>query len=82
MRGRHYATSGALPERELHELSDLLAVQIYQRLGSRAYSLSRRDLGELIRPYTADLAQDDQRAVVWLVWELLQEGAEIELELI
>ena len=79
MRGRHYATDGSLPERDLHELSDVLAVQVYERLGSRAYMLTRRDVAELIAPYTRDLQSDDQRAVAWLVWDLLQAGAEIEL---
>ncbi|MFO7167109.1 MAG: hypothetical protein DIU80_003685 [Chloroflexota bacterium] len=81
MRGRHYSTTRALPVRDLHDLSDLLTLQIYQRLGRRAYALSRRDVAELIQPYTDDLVPDDQRAVAWLVWDLLQEGAEIELEL-
>ena len=80
MRGRAYSTTRALPERDLHELSDLLALQIYQRIGQRAFALSRRDVAELIAPYTDDLVHDDQRAVTWLVWDLLQEGAEIELD--
>ncbi|HWQ15850.1 MAG TPA: hypothetical protein VNL77_23815 [Roseiflexaceae bacterium] len=80
MRGRLYSTTQALPERDLHELSDLLALQLYQRLGSRAFDLSRRDIAELIEPYTDDLLRDDRRAVAWLVWELLQEGADIALE--
>lgn len=80
MRGRIFSTTRALPERDLHELSDLLAVQVYQRLGSRAFMLTRRDVSELIGPYIGDLLEDDQRALAWLVWDLLQEGAEIELE--
>jgi hypothetical protein len=80
MRGRLFSTSKALPERDLFELADLLALQVYQRLGSRAYSLNRRDITELTEPYTRDLVADDRRAVAWLVWDLLQEGAEIELE--
>ncbi|MEN9934003.1 MAG: hypothetical protein RLZZ387_582 [Chloroflexota bacterium] len=80
MRGRAYSTTQALPERDLHELSDLLALQMYQRLGQRAYALTRRDVAELIAPYISDLTDDDRRAAAWLVWDLLQEGAEIELE--
>jgi hypothetical protein len=80
MRGRLYSTTKALPERDLFELSDGLALQVYQRLGQRAFRLSRRDITELIGPYTHDLVPDDQRAVAWLVWDLLQEGAEIELD--
>ena len=48
MRGRHYSTTRALPVRDLHDLSDLLTLQIYQRLGRRAYALSRRDVAELL----------------------------------
>jgi hypothetical protein len=80
MRGRLYSTTRALPERDLHELSDMLALQLYQRLGCRAFDLNRRGITELIAPYTDDLLQDDRRAVTWLVWELLQAGADIELE--
>jgi hypothetical protein len=80
MRGHHYTSGNALPEQELHEMSDLLAVRVYQRLGRRAFFLGRRDIAELIDPYTVGLIADDRRAIAWLVWDLLQEGAEIELE--
>jgi hypothetical protein len=78
MRGRLYATGGVLPERDLHELTDHLACRIYGRFGQRAYFLSRQDVIELITPYIADLAHEDQRALSWLVWDLLQEGMEME----
>ena len=81
MRGRQYATHGVLPERDLQELSDLLALRLYQRLSARAYRLTRQDVAELIRPYTEDLAQEDQHMLPWLVWNLLQEGMEIEYQL-
>lgn len=77
MRGRSFSTTRALPERDLHELSDLLALQLYQRLGRRSFLLTRRDVAELIEPYIRDLTADDQRAAAWLIWELLQEGADI-----
>jgi hypothetical protein len=79
MRGQQFSSDGKLPERELHELIDLLALRIYQDLGRRAYALSRQDVAELVRPYTNDLVRDDQRTIPWLVWNLLQEGMEIEL---
>jgi len=80
MRGRQFSTDGTLPERELYELTDLLAMRLYQNLGRRAYGLSRQDVAELIQPYMIDLMREDQRALPWLVWDLLQEGAEIEFQ--
>ena len=79
MRGRRYSSDNRLPERELFELIDLLALRLYQDFGRRAYALDRKDVAELISPYVSDLADEDQRAVPWLVWDLLQEGMEIEL---
>lgn len=78
MRGRQYATSGALPERDLQELSDVLAMRLYQKLGRRAYRLTRQDVADLIVPYTQDLVSEDRSMLPWLVWDLLQEGMEIE----
>ena len=80
MRGRSYSSDGRLPQRELYELTDLLALRLYQDLGRRAYALNRQDVAELIRPYTEDLVQEDRRALPWLVWDLIQEGMEIELQ--
>jgi len=80
MRGRQYSSDGTLPERELYELTDLLAMRLYRNLGRRAYGLSRQDVAELIQPYTTDLMREDQHALPWLVWDLLQEGAEIEFQ--
>ena len=80
MRGRQFSSDGKLPERELHELIDLLAMRIYNDLGRRAYALNRQDVAELVRRYTNDLVREDQRTIPWLVWDLLQEGMEIELE--
>ena len=79
MRGRRYSSDGRLPERELFDLIDLLALRLYQDFGRRAYALDRHDVAELIQPYVTDLAGEDQRTVPWLVWDLLQEGMEIEL---
>lgn len=69
-----------MPEEELFELIDTLACRIFHKLGRRAYNLTRRDIAELIEPYIHDLDQADQRAMPWMVWDLLQEGLEIELE--
>jgi hypothetical protein len=79
MRGLRYSTDDRLPKRDLHELADLLTLQLYHSMGQRAYALSRQDVAELLRPYIADLARPDQHDVPWLVWDLLQEGMEIEL---
>ena len=79
MRGRRFSSDGRLPERELFELIDLLALRLYQDFGRRAYGLDRQDVAELVDPYVADLAHEDQRTIPWLVWDLLQEGMEIEL---
>jgi hypothetical protein len=81
MRGRQYSTDGTLPERDLQELSDLLALRLYQRLGPRAYRLTRQDVAELIERYTEDLVSEDQHMLPWLIWNLLQEGMEIEYQL-
>lgn len=79
MRGLQFSTDKRLPERELYELTDLLTLQLYQQLGRRAYALTRQDVAELVRPHIADLARADQRAIPWMIWDLLQEGMEIEL---
>lgn len=78
MRGRAFSSNDTLPEQELFELADLLAMRLYRNMGRRVYRLSRQDVAELIQPYTDDLAREDQHAIPWLVWDLLQEGAEIE----
>ena len=80
MRGTYFSNDGSLPEVEIRELSDLLATQLYGRLERKVYGLSKQDVGELVSPYIEDLTPDDQRAVVWLVWDLFQEGLKIEME--
>jgi hypothetical protein len=70
-----------LSNQELYEFADLLALRLYQDLGRRCYLLSRQDISELIYPYITDLDHRDRRALSWLVWDLLQEGAEIEYEI-
>lgn len=78
MRGRTRTSHKSLPDRELRELSDLLTIKIYHRMGHRAYALSRRDIAELTEPYTDDLPAEDRRALAWMIWDLLQEGMELE----
>ncbi|MCS6938275.1 MAG: hypothetical protein RMJ55_06880 [Roseiflexaceae bacterium] len=78
---RHTEPDGILSERDLHEYADLLALRLYHDLGRRCYLLSRQDIIELIHPYVAHLDRRDRRALSWLVWNLLQEGAEIEYEI-
>jgi len=80
MRGRLYSADDRLPEEDLFELTDLLACRIFQKFGHRAYALGRRDIAELIAPYVDDLADADRRSMPWMVWDLIQEGLEIELE--
>lgn len=78
---RHTEPDGTLSEQDLYEYADLLALRLYHDLGRRCYRLSRQDIIELIHPYVAHLNRRDRRALSWLVWNLLQEGAEIEYEI-
>lgn len=79
MRGTYYSDDGGLPEVDLRELSDLLAVQLYSKLDRKVYGLSKQDVTELISPYVRDLNEEDQLSVAWLVWDLFQEGLKIEM---
>ncbi len=80
MRGQFYSSGGGLPEGDLQELADLLALQIYGRLERKVYGLTRQDVAELIAPYVEDLNEEDQRSMSWLVWDLFQEGLKIEMQ--
>lgn len=80
LRGNFYSTSKDLPETDLGELADLLAAQLYSSLERKVYGLSRQDVGELVQQYIEDLTPDDQRSVVWLIWDLFQEGLRLEME--
>lgn len=75
LRGRRYATGGAISADDMHELVDLLAVRIYSRLGEAAFRLSRNDVADLINAYIDDLIPADQNQVIWMTWELIQAGA-------
>ncbi len=76
LRGRRYASGGALSADDLHELVDLLAIRIYERLAESSFLLSRSDVSELVKPYITDLIASDQQEVAWLTWELIQAGAQ------
>lgn len=78
MRGHVYTTDHGLPEKDLQELADLLAIELYHRLGPKVYLLSRNDIKELVYRYIDDLSPEDQETVPWLMWDLFQEGMEME----
>ncbi len=75
LRGRRYATGGALSADDMHELVDLLAVRIYERLGDACFRLSRNDVADLVNAYIDDLIPADQEQIIWMTWELIQAGA-------
>lgn len=80
MRGTRYSTDRNLPERDLHDLADLLAIQLHDRLGPRVYMLQRPDIAELVAVYIDDLTSDDQRIIPWMIWHLFQDALELEFE--
>jgi len=80
VRGQFYTDDGGLPEDDLRELADLLAMQLYGQLERKVYGLTKQDVSELIEPYIEDLEPEDQRSVAWLVWDLFQEGLKIEMQ--
>lgn len=80
MRGFRFSTDGRLPERDLYELADLLALQLHQRLGPRVFMLQRGDVCDLIADYVTDLDLEDQRTIAWMIWHLFQDALEIAAE--
>lgn len=80
MHGHFYSTGDGLPELDLRELADLLATQLYSKMERKVYGLTRQDVAELVASYIEDLTDGDRQSVVWLVWDLFQEGLRIEME--
>lgn len=78
MIGYRFSTEPRLPERDMLELADALALQIHSTLGTRVYRLSRTDVMALIASYVDDLAPQDQEDVSWMVWHLFQDARELE----
>jgi len=80
MRGHTYSSSYSyLAEEDLHELADILAMQIHASLGASVFRLQRSDVIELIAPYCDDLHPEDQRALSWLIWQLFQEARDMHM---
>jgi hypothetical protein len=78
MRGYRYSTDHRLPERDMLDLADALALQIHESLGPRVYMLPRTDVAELIRAYVTDLGPEDQHDISWIIWHLFQDARELE----
>lgn len=76
MRGYRFSTDQRLPERDLFDLADLLAIQLHEAMGSRVYLLPRIDVAALIQSYVDDLLPDDQHDLSWMVWHLFQDASE------
>jgi hypothetical protein len=78
MRGYRFSTDRRLPERDMLDLADALALQIHESLGARVYLLPRTDVVDLIRAYVADLSPEDQHDISWMIWHLFQDAREME----
>jgi hypothetical protein len=78
MQGYRFSTDKRLPERDLLDLADLLALQIHTSLGPRVYMLPRNDVLALITPYTDDLTAEDQQDLSWIIWHLFQDARELD----
>jgi hypothetical protein len=77
MRGYRFTTDRRLPERDMLDLADALALQIHETLGDRVYMLPRTDVAELIRAYVDDLSAEDQHDMSWMIWHLFQDAREM-----
>lgn len=75
MRGLTKSTTNHLPDHDLHELADELAIRLSEALEHRVFALARADIATLIAPYVNDLEPDDQDTLSWLIWDLFQEAA-------
>jgi hypothetical protein len=79
MQGYRFSTDRRLPERDMYDLADALAMQLHETIGPRVYRLPRQDIVELILPYIDDLMPADQSDLAWIVWHLFQDAREMEL---
>lgn len=79
MIGYRYSTDRHLPERDMYDLADVLALQLHELLGPRVYMLPRADVLELISSYIDDLTPQDQHDLSWMIWHLFQDAHEEEL---
>lgn len=79
MRGLFFRTEDdtALSDNDLIALADALAVTVHNLVGQHVFWLTRQDIAELIEPYIADLDQEDQAAMPWMVWHLIQAARDI-----
>lgn len=79
MRGLFYSSDDCLPESDMQELADALALTLHNLMGDRVFLLHRLDVAELLEPYICDLSAEDQATVPWIVWDLFQEAQDIAL---
>jgi hypothetical protein len=79
MIGYRFSTDRRLPERDLLDLADALALQLHESLGPRVYRLARADVMALIAPYVDDVAPEDQQDLAWVIWHLFQDAHELEI---
>lgn len=66
-----------LSDDDIRTLVDQFAIFLHNQLDHRVYQLGRGDIAELLESYICDLTYDDQRTIVWGVWHLFQEAADI-----
>lgn len=78
MRGRLYTSDEQLADDDMQELADELAMKLYASIGPKVYLLDRADITALVVQYVEDLTPKDREAIPWLIWDLFQEGMEIE----
>lgn len=76
MRGLVHSTDKGLPENDLRDLADALAIMLHERMSGRVQLLERRDIAELLERELRDVTADDRRTIIWMVWHLFQEGME------
>ncbi len=79
MNGFRLSTDRRLPERDLLDLANALALQIHETLGPRVYLLAPGDVAQLTAPFVDDLTAEDRQDVAWIVWHLFQDAYELEL---